>query len=135
MALEPTNSEPSAVAVASENGAADAAKTAPKGPSLWERIQGVGWRGWLLVAVFLGLYGQVLIHLVRQWNSDADYSHGFLVPFLSAYLIWQRRDKLAEIPRNNLRSDPLFLGMATVAGDGIPAGLPDVCHSYSSADL
>ena len=93
VALEPTNSEPSAVAVASENAAGGIVKTAPKGPSLWEFIQGVGWHGWLLVAVFLGLYGQVLIHLARQWYSDADYSHGFLVPLLSAYLIWQRRDK------------------------------------------
>jgi exosortase len=111
VALEPTNSEPSSVAVASENGAADAVKTAPTDPSLWERIQGVGWRGWLLVAVFLGLYGQVLIHLVRQWYSDAYYSHGFLVPFLSAYLIWQRRDKLAEIPRR-----PSNWGLLVVVG-------------------
>ena len=37
--------------------------------------------------------------MVRQWYTDSDYSHGFLVPFLSVYLIWLRRDKLAEVVR------------------------------------
>jgi len=111
VALESTSSQASAVAVAHESAAGDGGKTASKGPSLGERVQGVGWRGWLLVAVFLALYGQVLIHLVGQWNSDADYSHGFLVPFLSAYLIWQRRDKLAEIERR-----PSDWGLLVVVG-------------------
>lgn len=58
-----------------------------------------GWQGWLLTAVVAGLYSPVMWRLVKQWYNDPDYSHGFLVPLLSAYLIWQRRDKLAEISR------------------------------------
>jgi len=69
----------------------------------------IGWRGWLLVAVVIGLYSPVLWRLVRQWYTDADYSHGFLVPLLSAYLIWQRRDSLAQITRK-----PSIWGMAVV---------------------
>jgi preprotein translocase subunit SecG len=64
-----------------------------------QRLLAFGWRGWLLVAVLVGLYAPVLSRLVRQWYEDPDYSHGFLVPLLSAYLIWQRRDKLAAIVR------------------------------------
>ena len=45
------------------------------------------------------VYAPVLKLLVWQWYNDADYSHGFLVPVLSAYLIWARRDKLRQIPR------------------------------------
>ena len=41
--------------------------------------------------------------------SDADYSHGFLVPLLSAYLIWQRRDKLSQIAKR-----PSAWGMVVV---------------------
>src|SRR5215469_14083552 len=67
--------------------------------SLTELLRNFGWQGALLVAVLLALYAPVLVRLVRQWYTDPDYSHGFLVPFLSAYLIWQRRDKLAEIVR------------------------------------
>jgi exosortase len=64
-----------------------------------QKLKAFGWQGWLLVAVVLGLYAPVLWRLVRQWYGDPDYSHGFLVPLLSAYLIWQRRDKLAEVIR------------------------------------
>ncbi|HJU03979.1 MAG TPA: exosortase A [Nitrospiraceae bacterium] len=56
----------------------------------------------LLTAVFtvlLGLlYHNIAIRLVEQWYADPDYSHGFLVPFVSAYLIWERWDKLKRLP-------------------------------------
>jgi hypothetical protein len=68
-------------------------KSAPK-PPFWQTVKAFGWQGWLLVGVLIALYAPVLKHLVGQWYNDADYSHGFLVPFLSLYLIWQRRDKL-----------------------------------------
>lgn len=58
-----------------------------------------GWQGLLLTAVLVFLYAPVLRLLVWQWYNDADYSHGFLVPILSAYLIWARRDKLRLVPR------------------------------------
>ena len=99
------------MAVASDNVAAESNGSGLKSLTIWEQVRRFGWQGWLLVAVFLGLYGQVLIRLVRQWNSDADYSHGFLVPFLSAYLIWQRRDKLAQVVRQ-----PSNWGLVVVFG-------------------
>lgn len=67
--------------------------------SLWQTIKPFGWPGVLLVAVLVALYAPVLARLVLQWSKDADYSHGFLVPLLSGFLIWQRRDKLALVPR------------------------------------
>ena len=76
-----------------------------------KQLMGFGWQMWLLAAVVAGLYAPVLWRLVRQWYTDADYSHGFLVPLLSAYLIWQRRDKLAEVARK-----PSNWGLAVVLG-------------------
>jgi exosortase len=70
-----------------------------------------GWQGWLLAAVVAGLYSPVLLRLVKQWYNDPDYSHGFLVPLLSVYLIWQRREKLAEIARK-----PSAWGLVVVLG-------------------
>jgi exosortase len=105
------NSPEGTVAVASENAAAEGGNVGRKPLTFWEQLQRFGWRGWLLVAVFVGLYAPVLVHLVGQWNNDANYSHGFLVPFLSAYLIWQRRDKLAQIVRR-----PSNLGLLVVFG-------------------
>ena len=67
--------------------------------SLWRTLKPFGWQGLLLTAVLGLLYAPVIRLLVWQWYNDADYSHGFLVPILSAYLIWQRRDKLRAVPR------------------------------------
>jgi exosortase len=49
----------------------------------------------LLVAA---VYFQVLVKLVTDWYQIADYSHGFLVPLFSIYLIWSQRDSLLAEP-------------------------------------
>jgi exosortase len=77
--------------------------------NFWQTLKPFGWQGLLLVAVLIALYSRVLRDLVYQWYNDADYSHGFLVPLLSGYLIWQRRDKLRNIPKH-----PSFWGMVIV---------------------
>jgi len=41
--------------------------------------------------------------LVYEWANDPDFSHGFLIPFISLYLVWQRADELERLsvsPRN-----------------------------------
>jgi len=58
-----------------------------------------GWRRpwvWALVtALLLGaLYYDGLAYLVHKWIVDENYGHGFFVPVISGYLIWQRRDRL-----------------------------------------
>jgi exosortase len=75
-------------------------KPPSKSSSLWQTLKPFGWQGLLLVGVLAFLYAPVIRLLVFQWWHDADYSHGFLVPVLSAFLIWQRRDKLRLIPRS-----------------------------------
>ena len=77
--------------------------------AIWKTLKPFGWQGLLLVAVLLVLYAPVLRTLVYQWYVDADYSHGFLVPLLSGYLIWQRRGKLQHIPKR-----PSIWGMVVV---------------------
>lgn len=51
--------------------------------------------------VFLGIlamvYRSILRDLVQQWWDDENYSHGFLVPLFSAFLIWQRRERLGSL--------------------------------------
>jgi len=55
------------------------------------------WRAGVLAACVLLVYAPVLLHLARQWWDEPDYSHGFLVPIFSAYLLWERRDDLRRI--------------------------------------
>jgi len=52
----------------------------------------------LLLGILGGLYWSILQNLVWQWWNDANYSHGFLVPLFSGYLIWRQRDTLRALP-------------------------------------
>lgn len=49
-------------------------------------------------ALLWALYGDILVRMAVQWYEDPDYSHGFLVPLLSAYFVWERRRRLAALP-------------------------------------
>ncbi len=65
-----------------------------------------------ILAVLIGfLYGHVLLLLVRDWVRDDNYSHGFFVPLFSAYVLWQRRRRLSEIP-----VAPLWQGLWIILG-------------------
>jgi exosortase len=57
------------------------------------------WPTYLLILLFIGLYLQVIIGLVGDWWVDSNYSHGFLVPLVSAYLVWKKKDKLITLER------------------------------------
>lgn len=49
----------------------------------------------LAAAVVLWAYWSTLDAIAERWVNDPAYSHGFLVPVFSAYLLWLRRDRLA----------------------------------------
>lgn len=51
-----------------------------------------------LLVVLVASYGPVVIELVRDWIRDPNYHHGFLIPVISGYLLWQRRREWAEDP-------------------------------------
>lgn len=51
----------------------------------------------LVAGAWLYLYASVLPPLVSDWLEDSNYSHGFLVPLLSTYFIWERRRVLSGI--------------------------------------
>ncbi|MDD2736008.1 MAG: exosortase/archaeosortase family protein [Desulfuromonadaceae bacterium] len=52
----------------------------------------------LMIAAFAAVYYPVLSGLVKAWNGSDDYSHGFLILPLSAYILWQNRSTLAAQP-------------------------------------
>ena len=51
---------------------------------------------WGCVAVFLAAiaFHGALLELVRRWSVQQEYSHGFLIPIVAAWLIWTRRQVL-----------------------------------------
>jgi exosortase D (VPLPA-CTERM-specific) len=66
----------------------------------------VVWRAptasWLFAAVAvvaLGvLYFDALAQLVHQWDTREEYSHGYMLPFVSLFLVWQQKNVLAVMP-------------------------------------
>lgn len=52
----------------------------------------------LPVLGFTVLYHQVIYNLVLDWMRDDNYSHGFLIPVISGYLIWMNRHRITAIP-------------------------------------
>ena len=50
-----------------------------------------------LGVLIVAIYFDVLRHLILRWSHEADYSHGFLVPIFSAWLLWQRRPMIASV--------------------------------------
>ena len=71
-------------------------KAPPKNRLPWA---GIAWFGLILVACYL----PVLQRLIHQWNYDPDMGHGFFVPVIAAFIVWQRRNELAVVkPQPNL---------------------------------
>ena len=48
----------------------------------------------ILFICFLLVFGPTMPPLIRDWLSFDTFSHGLLVPFISAYMVWRKRDAL-----------------------------------------
>lgn len=55
----------------------------------------------LLAASFGVVYAHTVAGLVADWSVDQNFSHGFLIPPIAAYMLWQRRSDLAESRRES----------------------------------
>lgn len=60
--------------------------------------RGLMWQSGLLALALAYLYREVLTRLASQWWNDPNFSHGFFVPAFSAYILWENRKKLQQIP-------------------------------------
>ena len=68
--------------------------SATTGSSHWQQFLPYAILGLLLAAI----YYRITVKLIFDWYTFPDYSHGFLVPFFSLYLIWDKRAELRSIP-------------------------------------
>jgi exosortase D (VPLPA-CTERM-specific) len=61
-----------------------------------------------VIAALLAFRGG-LLELFHRWNTQEEYSHGYLIPFVTAWLLWTRREALrANIGR------PSWVGPALI---------------------
>lgn len=52
--------------------------------------------GGVLLAALMWAFWPALARVVQRWISDPQYSHGYLVPGFAVYLLWLRRQYLAN---------------------------------------
>ncbi len=62
----------------------------------------------LVVLLVVALFWNSFVEMERLWQSP-EYSHGYLIPFLAAYLFLTRAERLVEI-----RPSPSWLGVAAL---------------------
>ncbi len=79
----------------------------------------------VLGALLLVLYHRIALKLVRDWYEIPDFSHGFLIPFFVAFLLWDKRRDIAEAPRT-----PSWGGITLVV-----LGLSELLIGIFGADL
>ncbi len=82
-------------------------ETPPKNQVPWPSIL------WFALLALAG-YAPVLQRLVGQWLSDEDMGHGFFVPAVALFIVWQRREEILAVKRA-----PSLWGMALVAASGV----------------
>lgn len=74
-------------------------KDAELRPGTLSRVTRQAWVSVAVITVLLvALYLRVGIKLIVDWYHIADYSHGFLVPFFSLYLLWDKRQQIVATP-------------------------------------
>ena len=57
--------------------------------------------GGAFLAVFVGLFWPTFLWMAERFEAhDSFYSHGWLIPFASAWLIWQRRALVRQMPHH-----------------------------------
>src|SRR5437868_13946836 len=78
------------------------AKEADSGLPQDNTISALSRRDWLpyaaIALLLIVLYHRVATKLVYDWYTIPDYSHGFLVPFFAAFLVWDKRKVLKTTP-------------------------------------
>jgi len=72
-------------------------KTENTSPIIW-REGLVIWGVLAVISVLLGfMFFDGLREMVHKWGSTEEYGYGYIIPFLTMFLIWQRKDELERI--------------------------------------
>jgi len=85
-------------------------ETAPPGHPAPPIPRPPAWQVLTLAALAVWLYYPTVLHLAAQWSHDPNFSHGFLVPLFSGFILWRERHHLSSLPL-----EPSWPGLAVLA--------------------
>ena len=72
----------------------------------------------ILFGLITALYYEIFAGLLYDWDNDPNYSHGFIVPFMSAFFVYERWSGLRQLP-----IQPSILGIPILILGSIFGGL------------
>ncbi|MCU7885630.1 MAG: VPLPA-CTERM-specific exosortase XrtD [Candidatus Thiodiazotropha sp. (ex Lucinoma annulata)] len=64
--------------------------------------------------------------MLARWSGKEEYGYAYFLPFISAYLIWQRRDRLIEVEFR-----PSWLGVAVILLAGFFFFLGEIATTFT----
>lgn len=60
----------------------------------------MGWQNWLFVFIatvlLITAYWEGLSHLVVRWDEQEEYSHGYMIPMITLYFAWLKKDEILQ---------------------------------------
>jgi len=65
--------------------------------SISQRLLMSWWQLLVLVGLVALVYYSIFRNLIHQWWNDPNFSHGFIVPLFSLYLVWSMRKSLSAV--------------------------------------
>jgi exosortase D (VPLPA-CTERM-specific) len=97
-------------------------------PFVWKYPAGF----WLLLGSIMVLGGlafqYTISDMLYRWNTQEEYGYGYLIPVITLFLIWQRKNQLAEIEFR-----PSWWGLLLVMSGGVLFFLGEVATTYTLA--
>lgn len=74
------------------------------------KTRSLTWAVLAIIGAVLGfIYFDGLHHMVGTWERQEEYGHGFIIPLISLFLIWQKKDELEKLPLKGAWSGVLVL--------------------------
>ncbi len=86
--------------------------------------------GAVILGLVILLFSSTFTWLVYNWLNNSYYSHGFLVPLISGFFLWRRRDAFARDKR-----EPSNLGLVAVGVGLVGWLLAQIWQAYHLSAL
>ncbi|MES9970378.1 MAG: VPLPA-CTERM-specific exosortase XrtD [Candidatus Thiodiazotropha sp.] len=93
-----------------------------------------GWRDSPMIWGLIGISAILLVYafwdgiidMLGRWSDKEEYGYAYFLPFISAYLIWQRRDRLVAA-----KFSPSWLGVVAVLAAGFFFFLGEIATTFT----
>lgn len=80
----------------------------------WKNSKGVYVLLGIALLLFLGGCWDTIGDMKYRWDTKEEYGYGYLIPFITAFLLWQRKNEVAQA-----RFEAAWLGVAVVIVAGV----------------